>query len=160
MVVTERAGIPREKRMPILWILNMIWTTKDDDRLRKLWEAGKTGSEIGAIMGNSRSSILARARRINLPSRQPTGGKPPKPRNPAIHYNWEQRAEVANKLYGTGKALIDLKTSECHWPVGDIKSGLTFCGAAAKPGKPYCEKHHACATKPSSSQGLALSRLP
>lgn len=128
----------------------MIWTTKDDTALRKLWADKKLSTrEMGLRLGRSKNAVIGRANRLGLAARAKS--RPPKPVNdkpkrPA-YYNWNKRAEIAGKIYGSGKPLIDLEHDECRWPVGDIENGITFCAAKIKPGKPYCEKHHACASR-------------
>src|SRR5688572_5737070 len=53
------------------------WSTDEDALLCKLWRNdGLSGREIGAIIGKSRSAILGRARRLDLPLRNPATAKP------------------------------------------------------------------------------------
>lgn len=45
------------------------WTAEEDARLRDLWNGGHTCSEIGALMGRTKSAIIGRAHRQSLPKR-------------------------------------------------------------------------------------------
>jgi hypothetical protein len=46
------------------------WTLAEYETLRTLWTAGKTASEIAALMpGRSKCSVIGAARRLNLTSR-------------------------------------------------------------------------------------------
>ncbi len=55
-----------------------------------------------------------------------------------------EMSEIADKTFGAGVNLIDLKDSMCKWPLGDPQeSGFHFCGADKDGGQssPYCEGH-------------------
>lgn len=47
----------------------MIWTAEAEAELRRLWDTGKTASQIGEIMGMTRSAILGKAHRMKLSDR-------------------------------------------------------------------------------------------
>jgi len=46
-----------------------VWTTREVERLRKLWDMGCTAGQIGDALGRSRNSICSAARRFGLPER-------------------------------------------------------------------------------------------
>ncbi len=49
--------------------------------------------------------------------------------------------------------LVDLKESQCRWPIGDPQeSGFHFCGKHKEDGTPYCEYHAEIAFQPLSRQ--------
>ena len=45
------------------------WTTREVERLRKLWAMECTSGQIAEAMGRSRNSICSAARRFGLPER-------------------------------------------------------------------------------------------
>lgn len=54
-----------------------------DARLRKLWTAGLTGTEITHALGSTRNAVLGKVHRLGLPARsdgRPRTAKPDTPR--------------------------------------------------------------------------------
>lgn len=45
------------------------WTPERDAELRRRWEAGETGGQIGRAMGLTKDAVIGRARRLELPLR-------------------------------------------------------------------------------------------
>ena len=45
------------------------WTAADEDTLRTLWRAGKSGGQIADLMNRGRVAVLSKARRLNLERR-------------------------------------------------------------------------------------------
>lgn len=49
--------------------------------------------------------------------------------------------------------LVDLKESQCRWPIGDPQENdFHFCGKSKSDGTPYCEYHAEIAFQPLSRQ--------
>lgn len=48
----------------------MTWTHQKEERLRALWGAGKTASEISDEIGFGRSAVIGKARRMGLARRR------------------------------------------------------------------------------------------
>ena len=92
-----------------------------------------------------RTCVISKARRIDLPMRKPSGGKPAKKLEPTRTYSAAALAEVGNR--------------ECRWPVGDPDSpDFHFCRRKVGVMDVYCAKHRALAYKPvpaKSKKGLA-----
>jgi len=69
-------------------------------------------------------------RPVQRPSRKPTKPKPKRIKAPA-----QAPAPSAPAVAAPAKHL-------CCWPIGDPGTrDFRFCGAPAKPGKPYCQQH-------------------
>ena len=123
----------------------MAWTEERVNELKRLWETGKSASEIGKILGVSKNSIIGKAHRLKLkgrPSPISQGSalpkvriqkpkEPPKPRAPIVPE--PPRIRIPRRA-GKGP--------KCLWPIGDPGDpDFHFCEAPAVPGKPYCAEH-------------------
>lgn len=133
------------------------WSDEELDTIKKLWREGKTALEISYHLdGKSRSSVLAKARRLNLESRASHSNAkavsiregnddiPVQPRPRRVYKPAAEREVIANTAFGEKCELNDLKSGECCWPVGDPqdKASFGFCGAPKQtPSKPYCAEH-------------------
>jgi GcrA cell cycle regulator len=109
----------------------MIWTAEAETELRRLWGTGDAASQIGKIMGCTRSAILGKAHRLGLSDRiikhalgkrfkkprepkkprqlQPQSAPPPKPREmnarPAQPTKKEMREMLTLAVLNTGGHL-------------------------------------------------------
>ena len=131
----------------------MSWTDERVADLKRLWETGKSASEIGKILGVSKNSVVGKAhrlqlrgrpspiRRISLPKVKVKARPEPAPSRPVIV---AQPAPLPRpRRAGKGP--------KCLWPIGDPgEPDFHFCEGQAVPGKPYCAEHCARAyiTKP------------
>lgn len=133
------------------------WSDEETVVLKDLWAQGKTAQQISDLMpGKSRSSVLSKARRENLPRRD---DKPSRSAHGKIatvkkasapkekrYYPTAARLEVAGKAFGEKCSMAELRRGQCCWPVGDPKDAdFGFCAAPARPGKNYCPAHHGIA---------------
>lgn len=147
------------------------WSEFQLGRLGDMWAAGVSASEIGAEIGKSRSAVLGKVRRINLPfrvtlKRLPAGfpAKPKKPRK--FHMTARRRAavhvdasiplpkpepvdlgpDVWAPIPGTRPVTMEaLGNGMCRWPIGEGRPFL-FCGCEAVDGRSYCPSHDAKST--------------
>jgi len=136
-----------------------VWTPELVARLTELWaNRGLSASEVGALLGVSRSAVLGKAARLNLPKRKGayTPRKPvpkgshhkPRPKNPTraaapppMPKHEPPKGKAWEPLLGTvPRPLVDLRDGMCKWPVTE-DSPFLFCAAPAIEGRPYC-KHH------------------
>ena len=70
----------------------------------------------------------------------------PKAENKPVKISRVEMSEAAEKAYGDGVKMVDLKDSMCKWPIGDpTDENFHFCGARKKAGSVYCDGHHAVA---------------
>ena len=142
-------------------MFEVSWDITDTERLKELWAAGNTASQIATLMGNkySRSAIISKANRLHLAPRaaygtgayshrtKPQISKPPF-RAPAIKEKTEATdlAHPSNEPEPIGP-INDFPRRGCRWISGDVRSGDWRCCGAS--GDPWCPHHAARAlTKP------------
>ncbi len=136
----------------------MTWTEERVAELIRLWETGKSASEIGRILGVSKNSVVGKAHRLKLKSRPSPirrDGSVPKPRSKVVRESLRTPTPtpVAPKPVERPRPVLRRrgKGPGCLWPIGDPgEADFHFCGAEAVAGKPYCSEHCARAyiTKP------------
>lgn len=137
----------------------MEWNNDQVKQLETLWAQGMSASQIMAVMGGdvTRSAILGKVRRMNLPMRGlPTGKnrkrlraenafglkktKPTQKRDDVVPVpKSEKYVDPPSMVQGTPrKTFEDLDRLDgcCRWP---IKHG--YCGAEKLPGLSYCAPH-------------------
>ena len=132
------------------------WSDEELSTIKTMWADGKTALEISKkLNGKSRSSVLAKARRLNLASRagKTTQAKPKSagqtvtatvtPKKRKKHKPTLEREKISKTAYGDKCQLTELGSGQCCWPIGDPadKENFGFCAADKQSGKPYCEKH-------------------
>ena len=62
---------------------NFKWNDELDETLRRMWKAGDRVVRIAAVLGNTRSAVVGRARRLDLgdhPDARPSGRRPRAPK--------------------------------------------------------------------------------
>jgi GcrA cell cycle regulator len=157
------------------------WTDDRIALVKTLWGQGASARRIARELGDdvSRSAVLGKIHRLGIVQTSPNSGARrsesknarPAPRRehdvagdplgsqdglPA----WVRNAEpyIDNPLMDADvpisrrRALLELSSRVCRWPVGDpSRSGFFFCGADALPGKPYCGTHCARAYRPAEA---------
>ena len=96
----------------------MVWTDHRVDELKKLWNEGKTASQIADELGDvTRNAVIGKAHRLGLSSR-------PSP--------------IKRKTF----VLPATNERMCQWPIGNPgEPGFHFCDHVAAPGRPYCQEH-------------------
>ncbi|GAB4376932.1 MAG: GcrA family cell cycle regulator [Kiloniellaceae bacterium] len=125
----------------------------------RLWEAGRSASEIGRLLGVSKNSVVGKAHRMKLKARPSPikRGAAPQVRRPAVApiakpaaaqaapaapKQVEVRAAQPAPRPARPAARASGKGPNCLWPIGDPgDQDFHFCGAPAVPGKPYCDEH-------------------
>ena len=135
--------------------MNNFWTDEQIQKLTMYWREGKTAAQIARLIrGKSRNAIIGKAHRLKLDKRDnplvtiklKNGAKFPAERIVKKHHltvKKEERlaraSEINEKIFGPGRAMIDLKPSECRWPVGKV-----FCSAKTE-NHVYCNQHRSIA---------------
>ncbi len=137
----------------------MTWTEERVAELMRLWEAGRSASEIGRLLGVSKNSVVGKAHRMKLkarPSPIKRGSTPqvrrsaaaamPKPaaQAPAAPKQVQERPAAPAPAPRPSRpvARTNGKGPSCLWPIGDPgDQDFHFCGEPAVPGKPYCDEH-------------------
>jgi len=146
------------------------WSDGQLERLDDMWASGFSASEIGAVVGKTRSAVLGKVRRRKLPFRvtlkRLPGGFPAKPkerkprkfymsarRRAAVHVDAsiplpkpepvKLQDDIWSPLPGARPATMDaLGKDMCRWPIGEGRPFL-FCGCEVIDGRSYCPSHDA-----------------
>lgn len=131
-----------------------FWDAEAENRIRKLWNDGATASVIAAALGVSRSTVCAKARRMNLASRlgpkisradfkhkvrskAPISAHVVKPRKPMERLPLPAAEPVPDHIV----SFENLEPHHCRWIHGDVggqKWG--YCGRTREVGS-YCHEH-------------------
>jgi GcrA cell cycle regulator len=116
------------------------WTPERTAALITLWNEGVCASQIGRRLGVTKNAVIGKAFRLQLAKRRPTPADP----------SDDDQGIIRLERLGAGM---------CSWPLGGADSDrVHFCGAAAVPGKPYCEAHCRSAYLPASrSRKVAIA---
>ena len=144
----------------------MSWTPERQEKLRKLWKKGHSGSEIATILGNTtRNAVIGKAHRLKLETRSHS-------RKSAQKTNIEKdnTTEVKNQKLGRKarfKALLldknfepenptkleNLTDDHCRWPLGEkMEPASVFCGRKSIEKFPYCKLHLLYAFQPKNAK--------
>lgn len=140
-----------------------FWTPEQDNILREMAAAGKSASQIGAMVGKSRNAVCGRAHRIgaNLAGfsglrythsrrgkRQKLTAmvfKLPKDRKaPPVTPAFRAQERVTDPLNLT---ILEVRDGLCRYPVTRDRPFL-FCGHATNGDQSYCGYHHAICHQP------------
>lgn len=137
----------------------MTWTDERVAELMRLWEAGRSASEIGRLLGVSKNSVVGKAHRMKLKARpspikrgtspqvrRPAVASMPKPvaQAPSAPKQAPARPAAAAPAPRPARRVARSagKGPSCLWPIGDPgDQDFHFCGEPAVPGKPYCDEH-------------------
>lgn len=126
----------------------MSWTDDRITLLKRLWGEGKTAAEIAKALGGvTRNAVIGKAHRLKLSNRvSPIQQNNKKPAAVAVKTQpqpIERKIQKAPAQDNRKRVpLMDLKSNECRWPLGDPRDeNFGFCGHAQIPGLPYCAEH-------------------
>jgi hypothetical protein len=157
----------------------MIWSEELSARLAVLWK-DNSASEITSIFNAegydiTRNSIIGRLHRMKLSiddkvklhpatkaflglsvkiaRRKHTAGDGPLiqainrgPKTKSDHYKPKTVKVISRDIL-----LVDLEPNECRFACNETGGRHLFCGHPTKPGRAYCEMHHAlCWNKPAA----------
>ncbi|NPU23984.1 GcrA family cell cycle regulator [Bradyrhizobium denitrificans] len=126
------------------------WTEQRVQRLKQLFVAGQTCTQIGADLGISRSAVIGKISRLGL---NKGGSDASRTRSASIRQSRPKAApaQIANapedcpavSVNVGHMALIGLQNGQCRFECsGQPNVALfRFCGAKAPEGLPYCAKH-------------------
>jgi GcrA cell cycle regulator len=146
------------------------WSEEGKQRIKTLWDDGKTAGEIAAIFGVERNAILGVIHRNKWQRggtkqgaaaltkmqhrRAKAEGKPPPP-SPKVFKIKRAPEDIQPPTFipeppAPAKALnvafMDLRRNQCRWPLGE--SPFLFCGLPQHGGRPYCPAHSRIAYQP------------
>lgn len=143
-----------------------FWVPNRIDRLKNMWAAGQSGSEIAASFGTTRCAVLGKIFRLGLPVRAIDNNRLYQKRSPEqLEATKRLRAERRNErrrdqpprlvmvkainlealrcieVIPLHKDLVDLGPNDCRFPYGE--GPYTFCGNPQMEGRSYCGPHTA-----------------
>lgn len=131
----------------------MEWTDETIQRLTRLWDDGFSANEIAVKMNTSKSSILGKVHRLNLPARlnpvkqRGDGSDAPKriqekPARLPRPAGYSARAILEKKALQPAPAPIVNISAKCCWPMGNPRNArFRYCDEATSTGKSYCDLH-------------------
>ena len=141
-----------------------MWTEEQVEKLRQMWEQGKTSNEIAKKLGVTKNSIVGKVHRLCLKARpSPIKSKEDKSENLTQQENYAAEETISanamteEKFVENEKAqssakngkkvtrcikLTDLDSHTCRWPIGDPRDDdFCFCGRKVRAGQTYCDEH-------------------
>lgn len=161
----------------------MSWTDDRVELLKKLWAEGLSASQIaGQLGGVTRNAVIGKVHRLGLSGRATTSRvktnrarKKARPNSTSRLGLFSSSNTAMRSLSNTSDGpreepfrsqfvelvipedervdLVDLKESQCRWPIGDPQEKeFHFCGKNKTEGGPYCEYHAEIAFQPLSRQ--------
>lgn len=147
-----------------------IWTTDRVDRLKTLWQEGRSASEVARDLGApiTRNAVLGKVMRLGLCGRGTTKPAPAIPTDQCLSRRPRRSAPVmAHRAYAPSRppndapsvglrSILTVGFRECRFPYGDpAQPGFAVCGRATARGA-YCADHAAvaCRGQPMDVAGL------
>ena len=92
-----------------------MWDDRTTEQLQALWQLGHSGAEIAAAIGSTRSAVLGKARRLDLPARKEW----PKTREDQLRGLWANpslsMSDIGKQL-GIGRSAVAGKISRLMLP--------------------------------------------
>ena len=144
----------------------MSRTPEKEQKLRKLWKKGHSGSEIASMLGDTtRNAVIGKAHRLNLEARTVS-------KRSETNINKQKNNFSENKTQKLGrkarfKALLldknfeqenpikleELTDNTCRWPNGHPhEENFYFCGRKPLEKFPYCKLHVLYAFQPKNAK--------
>ncbi|AKR55725.1 GcrA cell cycle regulator [Devosia sp. H5989] len=135
------------------------WTDDLVKVLKRMWRNGATASEIALQLGGgiSRSAVIGKVHRLNLPKRaKPVSvAKTDGMAAPTVQKSRLHQIDMAGEAPGLAEddgvdvtelvgtvSILELDHRACKFPIGDPQSpDFGFCGKERLPGRPYCSDH-------------------
>ena len=133
------------------------WTEERIAQLRSLWTQGLSASQIGLRIAKTRSAVLGKVHRLDLPPRPPPIkphqaakplAAPPRPKPPRQAPKGQRPPRKtepipdAQALPAAPEPPRQGAGDGCAWPIGEPRRpGFRFCGAERQPGRSDCAGH-------------------
>ena len=144
----------------------MNWTPEREEKLKKLWKKGHSGSEIATMLGDTtRNAVIGKVHRLKLEARLISRKSTQK-----VHTESNETPEVKTQKPGRKarfKALLldktfppenptkleDLTDKNCRWPLGEkMEPASLFCGRVPLEKFVYCKLHLLYAYQPKNAK--------
>ena len=158
--------------------LSLKWTDEEAARLKELVAEQKLSfSQIGELLGKTKSACIGRAHRMGLCGRLAPKPDPlreqrraareaKKPWKPEVTQNNSLKPRYAQPLaaetpFGEPESILGLKEHMCRWPThfSERSGRQLFCGAPRAGHGPYCAEHHAIAWRPAAMRVRDFERM-
>lgn len=144
------------------------WSFEQQETLERMTRNGASAREVAAVLGKTRSAVIGRAHRTNVPLNGGSTDRVPKPRKPRVaKVPQRKRTEIPDHLreiFAAEKklrkepednrvvapcgipapdgsravSLINLKADQCKY----ILENELYCGHPKIDGSSFCEYHH------------------
>jgi GcrA cell cycle regulator len=130
----------------------MDWTTSEDELVIKLWTDGKSSSQIAAVIGRSRNSVIGRVSRLRGEGKPlqvrgrvlPPVRKPRvTPSKPTLVVTPVGKTKASPAVGSLVQSLLNLRHDQCRWPLDGV-----FCDEVREEGRPYCAHHRKMSFRP------------
>lgn len=126
----------------------MAWTEERTALCHKMWAEGASAADIAAELGHglTRNAVIGRVHRDGLHRTRKSQPTPMK-RGRRVRTKAVRAvtfAPQAQEPSSTGpKTLIDIRPSDCRFPINDPDRGepYLFCAAPRMNDEPYCAEH-------------------
>ena len=145
----------------------MSWTAEKEEKLRKYWKLGYSGSKIAQLLGGgaTRNSVLGKSFRLKLEARAVS-----KKLTSKVNTNKDNSPEIKTQKLGrkakfkallldssfekeNPKKLEELTNETCRWPIGHpYEEKFYFCGRKSMEKFPYCKLHVLYAFQPKNAK--------
>lgn len=150
-----------------------FWTPVRLDILKSKWEQGATATEIGELLGCSRSAVLGKKHRLGLSmrtdkeiSRAAKAAKAAKRTSLGVERSKRVSVPRPTKRLppmivelnqidpaNPGISIMELKTDSCRAVIGKGEDGMArYCGATSFPSRSFCPAHCALYYRPLDSR--------
>lgn len=156
MTIHEGTQGPVPQSRPFRTPRSDWWNPERVEKLRCLWGLKNewnrpkfSATEIGGLLGISRSAIIGKAHRLKLEARAPTGGRPdpniprpPRKKRPVLTVVAQEEPDMSvARPSNESVGLVDLENAHCRYIVAQDEKGLArYCGAPKAFGS-YCAYH-------------------
>lgn len=127
----------------------MTWDAEDTAAAIRLWNEGRTASEIAHVLKRSRDSVIGRLYRKGalgsgskreITSKRIAKPKPPREARLAKRNEYQRRWRASNRLVEPLHIpFMDLDRTSCRFPTIERDGQQFFCGRPREHNTSYCD---------------------
>ena len=142
----------------------MSWTPDQVIKLQELYGKGNTASEIAAIIGKTRNSIIGKSFRLKLSAKSIPKSTNFKQTSKNLGNNTQHAGKTSRSKFKSllldknfepenPKSLEELHGEICRWPIGHPNEpDFYFCGRKSMKDFSYCKLHVLYAFQPKNKK--------